>query len=236
VLVVQAIPDNSAVLLHACAHNPTGVDLQQDQWRELSALMKQKNHIAFFDCAYQGFASGDADRDAFAVRHFVDEGHNIMLCQSFSKNFGLYGERTGALSVVGADAEEMQRAVSQLKILVRPMFSNPPIYGARIVETILKDAALKEEWERDCKHMADRINAMRDALVAALEQRGSQRSWKHVQEQIGMFCYTGLSADECGLMRNKHSVYLPDDGRVSMAGVTTENVEYLADAIHDVTK
>ena len=197
--------------------------------------MKAKGHVVFFDSAYQGFASGDAEKDAFAVRHFVDEGHRIMLCQSYSKNFGLYGERTGALSVVTESPEEADRVVSQLKILVRPMFSNPPIYGARLVTAILQDPELRQQWTLECKGMADRINSMRSLLVDRLAALGSKRSWTHITDQIGMFCYSGLSPDECKAMREERHVYMPSDGRISMAGVTSGNVDYLAESIHAVT-
>jgi len=233
---IEAAPSQSVFLLHACAHNPTGVDPTEEQWREICSAMKAKGHVAFFDCAYQGFASGDAEKDAFAVRHFVEEGHLIMLCQSYSKNFGLYGERTGALSVLAQSPEETDRVVSQLKILVRPMFSNPPIHGARIVSAILQDPELRGQWAVECKGMADRINSMRQLLFDRLADLGSQRSWVHITDQIGMFCYSGLTPEECQAMRDEKHVYMPSDGRISMAGVTSDNVDYLAESIHDVTK
>jgi len=233
---VNAAPEGSTFLLHSCAHNPTGVDPSEEQWREISALMLKKRHAVFFDSAYQGFASGDAERDAFAVRHFVDEGHSMLLSQSYSKNFGLYGERAGALSAVCADAEEAERVKSQLKILIRPMYSNPPIYGARLVAIILADPALKAEWEKDCKEMADRITSMRKALVSELAAAGSTRDWSHITKQIGMFCYSGLTNEEVLTIRKDRSVYMTGDGRVSMAGVTSGNVKYLAESMHAVTK
>ena len=183
----------------------------------------------------QGFASGDSERDAAPVRRFVADGHVMLLAQSYSKNFGLYGERVGAISVVAANAEERAQAVSQLKILARPMYSNPPVHGARLVAEVLGDAELRAEWAADCREMAERIQSMRGALRGALGRAGSQRSWAHITDQIGMFCYSGLTKDEVAAVRDKHSVYMTLDGRISMAGVTSENVEYLAEAIHDVT-
>mmetsp|Transcript_56172 Transcript_56172/g.154882 ORF Transcript_56172/g.154882 Transcript_56172/m.154882 type:complete len:424 (+) Transcript_56172:198-1469(+) len=233
---LMAAPEGSMFLLHACAHNPTGVDPTEEQWREISDVMKKKSHAIFFDCAYQGFASGDAEKDAFAVRHFVEEGHNILLAQSYSKNFGLYGERVGALSAVLSTAEEAAKVESQMKILVRPMYSNPPVYGARLVSTILRDPALKAEWAGECLEMAERINTVRSLLVDNLESAGSIRPWGHITDQIGMFCYSGLTKAEVEAIRDKHSVYMTLDGRISMAGVTSGNVEYLAQAMHDVTK
>lgn len=142
----QKIPPKSIILLHACAHNPTGVDPKPEQWAEISKLVKEKELFPFFDMAYQGFASGDVAKDAFAVRYFVKEGHEIALAQSFAKNMGLYGERAGAFSVITRSKKEMEATLSQIKILVRPMYSNPPIHGARIVTEILGDPALKNEW------------------------------------------------------------------------------------------
>mmetsp|Transcript_8579 Transcript_8579/g.9765 ORF Transcript_8579/g.9765 Transcript_8579/m.9765 type:complete len:425 (-) Transcript_8579:1364-2638(-) len=232
---IESAPDGSAFLLHACAHNPTGVDPTEEQWKEISHAMKKKNHLAFFDCAYQGFASGDAEKDAGAIRLFVDDGHNVCLGQSFAKNFGLYGERVGAFSVLCADEEEKKRVESQLKILIRPMYSNPPTAGARIVQTILESPELNPQWYAECKGMADRIIAMRTALKSALEKEGSSMNWEHVTSQIGMFCYTGISTDQVDEMREKHHIYMTKDGRISMAGVTSGNVDYIAAALHDVT-
>lgn len=233
---LSSAPAGSVVLLHACAHNPTGVDPTQEQWRELSQLLLQKGHFVFFDMAYQGFASGDPDRDAFALRHFVADGHLPMVAQSYAKNFGLYGERVGALSIVCRDAEEKARVDSRVKIVVRPMYSNPPIHGARIVSTILQDVGLKSLWLSEVKLMADRIIAMRSALKAELERLGSARDWSHITDQIGMFCFTGLKPEQVECLTKEHHVYLTKDGRISIAGITPANVAYLANAMHAVTK
>nr|AIT70223.1 aspartate aminotransferase [Sargassum muticum]AIT70224.1 aspartate aminotransferase [Sargassum muticum] len=232
---VEAADDGSLFLLHACAHNPTGVDPTQEQWAELSMAMKAKRHVAFFDCAYQGFASGDPERDAWAIRRFVADGHCIALAQSFAKNFGLYGERIGALSVVCTDAEEAARVTSQIKRIARPMYSNPPLYGARLVAQILSDDALAQEWALECKAMADRIIAMRSLLKSHLMDLGSGRSWEHITNQIGMFCYTGLTKDEVLEIRRDWHIYMTDDGRISMAGINSDNVQYVAESIHSVT-
>ena len=229
---VEAAPDGSVFLLHACAHNPTGVDPSDEQWAALSGALRR--HVVMFDCAYQGFASGDADRDAASIRRFVADGHELLLAQSFAKNFGLYGERVGALSVVCSDAAEATAVESQLKRAIRPIWSNPPAYGARLVAGVLDDAALAQQWTRDCATMAERIGAMRAALRAALEAEGSARDWAHVTDQIGMFCYTGMSEAEVDRLRDEHHVYCTRDGRISMAGVTTENVGRLAAAMRAV--
>lgn len=238
---LKGAPNGSLFLLHACAHNPTGVDPTLEQWQEIADVMKSKEHIAFFDCAYQGFASGDANRDAAAIRHFVKEGHRIVLCQSYAKNFGLYGERVGALSVVTASEEEAQRVESQLKILIRPMYSNPPIHGSLIVSTILSDPGLKKQWYGECKGMADRIITMRTLLrekIEAIERQNNvaKSDWRHITDQIGMFCYTGLTEAQVARMIDQHHIYLTKDGRVSMAGVTSKNVDYLAECMAEVVQ
>ncbi|XP_026282566.1 aspartate aminotransferase, mitochondrial [Frankliniella occidentalis] len=233
---ISKIPEKSIILLHACAHNPTGVDPKPEQWKELSKLIKDKKLFPFFDMAYQGFASGDVAKDAFAVRLFVNEGHQIALAQSYAKNMGLYGERAGAFSLVTSSKQEADTVMSQLKILVRPMYSNPPVHGARIVSEILGDASLKSMWLKDVKGMADRIISMRTQLRDGLKKEGSSRNWAHITDQIGMFCYTGMNAQQVERITKEFSIYLTKDGRISMAGVTSKNVGYLAKAMHEVTK
>lgn len=190
------MPEKSIILLHACAHNPTGVDPKPEQWAQLSQLIKKRNLFAFFDMAYQGFASGDVDKDAFAVRLFAKEGHQFALSQSFAKNMGLYGERIGALSFICADKEEAERCISQLKILIRPMYSNPPIHGAIIVYEVLSQPDLRAQWLKEVKGMAERIIGIRAALKMNLEKLGSTRPWNHIVDQIGMFCFTGLTSEQ----------------------------------------
>ncbi|KAL8380815.1 hypothetical protein RB595_005214 [Gaeumannomyces hyphopodioides] len=231
---VKAAPKGSIFLFHACAHNPTGVDPTQEQWREIEAAVKEAGHYVFFDMAYQGFASGDVDRDAFALRHFVAQGHNVCLAQSFAKNMGLYGERAGIFSVVTESAEEKKRVDSQIKILVRPMYSNPPIHGARIAAEILNTPALHQQWLGEVKKMADRIITMRALLKENLEKLGSKHDWSHITSQIGMFAYTGLSPAEMETLAKEHSVYATKDGRISVAGITSDNVGRLAEAIFKV--
>jgi aspartate aminotransferase, mitochondrial len=231
---IQEAPKGSIFLFHACAHNPTGVDPTQEQWKQVSDAVKANEHYAFFDMAYQGFASGDIDRDAFAVRHFIAEGHNICLAQSFAKNMGLYGERVGCFSVVTESAEEKKRVDSQIKILVRPLYSNPPVHGARIAAEILNTPALYEQWLAEVKEMADRIIEMRALLKSNLEKLGSKHDWSHITNQIGMFAYTGLTAEQMDSLAKEHSVYATRDGRISVAGITTDNVGRLAEAIYKV--
>lgn len=233
---IANIPQGSIIMLHACAHNPTGVDPSPEQWKEMSAVIKARGLLPFFDMAYQGFASGDVDRDAFAVRQFLDDGHTILLSQSYSKNMGLYGERTGAFTVVCQDKDEAARVESQIKIIVRPLYSNPPRHGARIVTEILTNEAIRAEWLVDVKTMADRIITMRTKLQDGLAREGSSKNWQHITDQIGMFCFTGMTPDQVARITKEFSVYLTKDGRISVAGISSSNVDYLAHAMHTVTK
>lgn len=232
---IKNMPKSSIILLHACAHNPTGIDPTEQQWRAISNAVKEGGHFPFFDMAYQGFASGDTDKDAFALRLFVKEGHQPALCQSFAKNMGLYGERVGAFSIVTSSPEEKAKVDSQVKILVRPLYSNPPVHGARIASTILNDPALNKQWLGEVKDMADRIIKMRALLKTNLEKLGSKKKWNHITDQIGMFAYTGLTAEQMTTLAEEHSVYATKDGRISVAGITSGNVERLAEAIYKIT-
>lgn len=232
---IKKMPEGSIILLHACAHNPTGIDPTMEQWEEISATIRNKGLLPLFDFAYQGFASGNADADAAAMRMFVEDGHLMAVVQSFSKNFGLYGHRVGALSVVCSDKPEATRVVSQLKRIIRPMYSNPPRHGARIVSTILSDPDLSKDFHNECAGMAERIRSMRHLLRSKLEDISSL-PWDHITKQIGMFAYSGLSKEQVMTMRDRHHIYCTLDGRISMAGVTSRNVDYIANSIHDVTK
>ncbi|XP_060534385.1 aspartate aminotransferase, mitochondrial-like isoform X2 [Cylas formicarius] len=233
---ISNIPQKSIILLHAIAHNPTGVDPSQEQWMEISEAIKKKNLLVFFDMAYQGFVSGDLDADAASVRLFIDECHPILLAQSFAKNMGLYGERAGAFTVITDSKEETARVLSQLKILIRAMYSNPPVHGARIVAEILKSPELTCQWKDELKGMADRIMAMRKKLKQGLEKEGSTRNWDHITNQRGMFCFTGLKPEQVKKLTAEFSIYLTMNGRISIAGVGSKNVDYLAHAIHQVSK
>ncbi|KAJ8604164.1 hypothetical protein CTAYLR_008577 [Chrysophaeum taylorii] len=231
----HTVEPGSAILLHACAHNPTGVDPSREQWARISRALAQKDVQVFFDCAYQGFASGDPENDAWAIRKFVEDGHNILLAQSYAKNFGLYGERVGALSAVCEDPQQAKALESQLKRIIRPMYSNPPVHGARVVATVLADPNLKARWADECKQMADRIQGMRLALKSSLEDLGSTKDWSHITAQIGMFAFTGLTQDQVLTLRQRFHIYCTLDGRISVAGLTSANVHYVAQAIHEIT-
>ncbi|XP_077992943.1 aspartate aminotransferase, cytoplasmic-like [Glandiceps talaboti] len=225
--------ENSVIILHSCAHNPTGVDPTEEQWKRIADVMEAKNLFPFFDAAYQGFASGKLDKDAYAVRYFVTRGFELFCSQSFSKNFGLYNERVGNLTMVANDPESILKIKSQLEKLARPIWSNPPNHGARVVATTLNNPALFSEWKEHISTMADRVKAMRDALKQRLKALGTPGTWNHITDQIGMFSYTGLTTKQVDYLIKKHHLYIMADGRINMCAVTTKNVDNIATGIHD---
>lgn len=237
---IHAAPQGSVILLHPCAHNPTGVDPTMDQWKELAVVIREKGHFPFFDCAYQGFASGNLARDAAAVRYFVEQGFEMLIAQSFAKNFGLYGERAGvfhAVTAPGPDASTtISRIASQLAILQRSEISNPPLYGARIAATVLNDEKLYAEWEENLRTMSGRIIDMRKALREKLEALGTPGTWNHITDQIGMFSFTGLTEAQVAKLRDEAHVYMTKNGRISMAGLNTSNIDYFAKAVDKVVR
>jgi aspartate aminotransferase len=234
--VMQAAPNGSIFLLHPCAHNPTGVDPTPEQWKQIADVMEAKGHFTFFDCAYQGFASGNLDKDAFSVRYFVERGFELFVAQSFSKNFGLYSERAGNLTVVAKTPEVKNRIESQIAKAQRAVISNPPAYGSRVVSLVLNDEKLYEEWTKNLSSMADRIIDMRKALYDELIRLGTPGKWNHIVDQIGMFSFTGLSTPQVKVLKEKYHVYLTDNGRISMAGLNSTNVKYFAQAVDDVVR
>ncbi|KAJ7740715.1 aspartate amino-transferase [Mycena maculata] len=234
---LKTAPDRSVFLLHGCAHNPTGVDPTAEQWTTIAEIMLAKKHYAFLDCAYQGFASGDLDKDAWAVRFFVEKGVALLVCQSFAKNAGLYGERVGALHLVSATEEASARVKSQLSVLQRSEISNPPSHGARIVSLILNDPAMFEGWKRDIETMAGRIIEMRKELFRLLtEELHTPGNWDHIVNQIGMFSFTGINPSQSKALTREAHVYLTVNGRISMAGLNTHNVQYFAESLDKVVR
>ncbi|KAK2467000.1 hypothetical protein APHAL10511_001258 [Amanita phalloides] len=233
---LNAAPSHSVFLLHACAHNPTGVDPTREQWKDIASVMLEKKHYAFFDCAYQGFASGDLDNDAWSVRHFVERGVPSLVCQSFAKNAGLYGERVGALHVVTSGKDGAERVKSQLSVLQRSEISNPPTYGARVMTVILTDEELFREWRGDIKTMAERIKTMRRELHRELTyELRTPGSWEHIVQQIGMFSFTGLGTEATRALVERAHIYLTANGRISMAGLNSRNIRYVAASIDAVS-
>lgn len=230
---IKNMPKGSIILLHGCCHNPTGLDPTFEQWKELSDLIKKQQIIPFFDIAYQGFGRG-LDLDAEAIRHFVSEGHEILIAYSFAKNFGLYGERVGFLTIVCSSIDQVPKIASQIKSLIRGNYSNPPLHGARIVSTILKSHELTLEWKTELNNMCERVKEMRKALIAALLVKGQDRNFSYMHQQIGLFSFTGLNPDQVQQLRKEKAIYMPNNGRINIAGLNTQNVGYVAEALLSV--
>ncbi|XP_019718163.1 aspartate aminotransferase, cytoplasmic-like [Hippocampus comes] len=230
---LEQAPEGSIFVLHACAHNPTGTDPNQGQWRQIAEIMKNRNLFVFFDSAYQGFASGSLEKDAWAIRFFVSQGFELFVAQSFSKNFGLYNERVGNLTVVARDGDNLGRILSQMEKIVRTTWSNPPSQGARIVSKTLNCPQLFAEWQDNVKTMADRVLLMRDQLKLKLLSLGTPGTWDHITQQIGMFSFTGLNPNQVAYMIKEKHVYLMANGRINMCGLTSKNLDYVAQSIHD---
>ena len=233
---VAQSPWGSIFLLHPAAHNPTGMDPTQEQWKRISKACAANGIICWFDSAYQGFATGDLDRDAFAIQYFTDAGHPVLASQSFAKNFGLYGERIGTFNAVCANASQVPAVMSNLKIIIRNLYSNPPLHGAQIVKTVLKSPELTQMWRGELLVMSNRIVDMRHALVNELKRLSTPGDWSHITTQIGMFSYTGLNPKQCENMISKHHIYMLKNGRISMAGVNSKNAAYIAKAIDETVR
>lgn len=229
---LRSAPKDSIIILHACAHNPTGIDPTEEQWKTLADICEEKSLFPLFDCAYQGFASGSVDNDIKSFRYFVSRGFETLCCQSFAKNFGLYNQRVGNLAIIVNDSTRVEPIKTQLALLVRKYYSNPPAAGARIVAKILNDPLLLEEWKQAIQAMSSRIISMRKALRQHLEDLKTPGPWNHITDQIGMFSYTGLNVNQVKYIINEFHIYLPDDGRISLAGLNTDNVQYVAEAIN----
>ncbi|KAJ5138756.1 pyridoxal phosphate-dependent transferase [Penicillium bovifimosum] len=239
--LAESANEKDVVILHACAHNPTGADPTEEQWKMLARLCKDKGIIPFFDLAYQGFASGDAKKDAWAIRHFFHELELVEFCvaQSFSKNFGLYGQRVGALHIaLTSTATEVvsEKVFSNLCHLVRGEYSMAPRGGAEIVKTVLSNNKLRKKWQEDLTTMSQRIQKMRHALFNELSKLNTPGEWTHVINQIGMFTYIGLTESQVKVMTEKHHIYMLKSGRISISGLNEHNVRYVAMAIDDVVR
>jgi aromatic-amino-acid transaminase len=232
---LNAAPAGTVVVLHACCHNPTGYDISDAQWAEVVAVCQARGLVPFLDMAYQGFGFG-LKEDGETVRQFLAAGLSFFVSTSFSKSFSLYGERVGALSVVCTSAEEAGRVLSQLKIMVRTNYSNPPTHGAQVVATVLADPTLRQQWEDELAGMRDRIKAMRSALVAALKAAGVSQDLSFVTRQKGMFSYSGLSAAQMQRLRADFGVYGVDSGRICVAALNEKNLPAVAQAMATVLR
>ena len=232
---LNAAPAGTIVVLHACCHNPTGADLTPDQWDQVVEAVKSRGLVAFLDMAYQGFGDGIAE-DGAAVRRFLGSGQDFFVATSFSKSFSLYGERVGALSVVCENPDEAARVLSQLKIVIRTNYSNPPTHGAQVVATVLTTPALRALWEQELAGMRQRIKAMREALKARLEAAGVSGDLGYITRQKGMFSYSGMSAAQMQRLRSEFGIYGVDSGRICVAALNEHNLDAVAAAIAQVMR
>jgi aromatic-amino-acid transaminase len=229
---LKAMPEGSIVVLHACCHNPTGAELNADQWGQVIQVVRENNLIPFLDMAYQGFGDGIAE-DGAVVRRFTETAGPLLVSNSFSKSFSLYGERVGALSVVAATAEEAARLLSQLKRIVRTNYSNPPTHGGKVVATVLSTPELRQLWEDELAGMRVRIKQMRDELVKKLAEQAPGKDFAFVRKQVGMFSYSGLTKDQVEKLRAE-SIYAVDTGRICVAALNSKNIDRVVDAIAKV--
>ena len=227
---LEAAPAGTIVLLHACCHNPTGYDITAVQWQQVVEVIMQRDLVAFLDMAYQGFGDGITE-DGAAVQQFLAAGIDFFVSTSFSKSFSLYGERVGALSVVCESKEEAARVLSQLKIVIRTNYSNPPIHGAQVVANVLGSPELRAMWESELAGMRVRIKEMRVALVEKLKSAGVDRDMSFISRQKGMFSYSGLTKDQMVRLRNEFGVYGVDSGRICVAALNHKNIDYVVDSI-----
>ncbi|MEM1183141.1 MAG: aminotransferase class I/II-fold pyridoxal phosphate-dependent enzyme, partial [Acidobacteriota bacterium] len=221
------------VLIHGCCHNPTGVDLSAEQWRQLASLLSAKGAVPVVDFAYQGFVAG-ADEDAAPIRALASSVPEMVVCTSFSKNLGLYAERVGAITLMARDADQASAVMSQLKRTIRSLYSNPPNHGASVVALVLGDGELRGRWRRELAGMRERIQAMRELFAGRLTDRGvslSEGGNDFIKVQNGMFSFSGLSKAQVLRLRDDFGVYMVDSGRLNVAGITESNVDYLVEAI-----
>ncbi|MEX1042572.1 MAG: amino acid aminotransferase [Pirellulaceae bacterium] len=230
---LKQIPAGDTVLLHGCCHNPSGIDPTPQQWKKIADVIAERGLLPLLDFAYQGFGEGLTE-DAAGLLELARPGQELMVCSSFSKNFGLYNERVGALTVVAADTDREQAVLSQLKRVIRANYSNPPTHGAAVVETILTDIQLRSQWEGELAEMRNRINGMRKLLVEKIEALGIDRDFSFIADQKGMFSFSGLNPAQVDELRTKHAIYIVGSGRINVAGISEGNVDRLCAGIEAV--
>ncbi|XP_046851244.1 aspartate aminotransferase, cytoplasmic-like [Xenia sp. Carnegie-2017] len=233
---LQNAPEGSVIILHGCGHNPTGVDPSQEEWKKIANVVKEKHLFPLMDFAYLGLASGDIDQDAFSIRHFVSEGIELACAQSFAKNFGLYSSRIGCAFFVANTSEFINALRSQVKMIIRATWSNPPVEGARIVAKILGNPASLAEWKECIAIMSRRITSSRKDLYQMLRQLGTPGNWEHIIKHCGMFTFTGLNRRQVSYLLEKYHIYMLSSGRINMCTVTTANLDYVAKAIDDTVR
>ena len=232
---IQKMPAGDVILLHGCCHNPTGIDPTPDQWTKLADAVAERRLLPLLDFAYQGFADG-IQEDAVGLRAFCRPSAELIVCSSFSKNFGLYCERVGALTIVGKDKSAASTVQSQVKACIRANYSNPPAHGAELVTTVLGDAALRELWKQEVAQMRDRINGMRELLVKTLKAKGVPGDYSFITRQRGMFSFSGLTPPQVEALKQRYAIYIVGSGRINVAGITEQNVGPLCEAIAEVVK
>ncbi|WP_417697621.1 amino acid aminotransferase [Psychromonas sp.] len=230
---LQSVEAGDMVLFHGCCHNPTGIDPTPEQWEILAKLVAELGAIPFFDFAYQGFGNG-VEEDAQGLRVFAKYNKELLIANSFSKNFGLYNERVGGITLVAEDSDIADAAFSQIKAGIRSNYSNPPSHGAAIVTTILNDAVLYEQWVQEVADMRNRIQEMRDLFVATLKEKGVEGDFSFISRQLGMFSFSGLTVDQVNRLKEEYAVYIVGSGRISVAGMTKNNMQPLCDALAKV--
>jgi aromatic-amino-acid transaminase len=230
---LKNLPARSIVVLHACCHNPTGVDLSMDDWQAILEILREREHVPFLDIAYQGFGDG-IEEDAAAVRLFAKSGLTFFVSSSFSKSFSLYGERVGALSIVTGSKDETNRVLSQLKRVIRTNYSNPPTHGASVVAAVLNTPELRAMWEAELGEMRERIRAMRMAMVEQLAALGAKRDFGFVAQQRGMFSYSGLTTEQVERLKNEFGIYAVGTGRICVAALNQRNLPVVTQAIAQV--
>lgn len=230
---IKKIPAGDIIVLHGCCHNPTGCDLSDDQWEEISSVIKNNDIITICDFAYQGLGDG-IDEDASGVRILSEKLDDVFICSSYSKNFGLYSERVGCLIYKSKDEIKSEKILSQLKKTARTIYSNPPAHGSEIVKIILKDEYLKKLWIKDLSILRNRIKEMRVSLLSNLTDLGCKKDFSFIVDQNGMFSFSGISTEDVKKLRSEYSIYIVDSGRVNIAGITSKNINYISESINKV--
>jgi aspartate aminotransferase len=230
---LREIPSGDVLLLHGACHNPTGVDLTPEQWKAVAQVVVERKLLPLVDFAYQGFASGLME-DATGLHTIADTGVELLVANSYSKNFGLYNDRVGALTVIAKSEEDAQTLLSHIKQAIRANFSNPPAHGSAIVETILNDPQLRAQWESEVGDMRDRINSMRHLFVETLNEKGVERDFSFIARQRGMFSFSGLNPEQVKALRDDYAIYIVGSGRISVAGMAESTMDYLCTAIAEV--
>jgi aromatic-amino-acid transaminase len=230
---LSGLAPKSIVLLHACCHNPTGVDLSEAQWKEVAALVKERGIVPYIDFAYQGFGAGITE-DAVALRAFAEIDVPHLISSSFSKSFSLYRERVGAISFVTSSADETKRVTSQLKRVIRTNYSSPSSHGGQVVGMVLSDPELRQRWEQELTEMRERIQRMRGLFVERLQQKGVARDFSFIKKQNGMFSFSGLALEQVRKLRSDFGLYIVDSGRICVAALNEHNIDYVCDSIADV--